>query len=195
MTRARRWKRRPKTWIIGKPPEKGGDEDEYSVYVQRPMSYMARLRFFSLVSRTIAEAMKAGAQLELPGEGGIRQRVAAMRESDLTDASNFVQLAFQLIAYAPDFMVDCYLIWLDVPMKDRGWFRLVANQPYDPERGLYGISDDDNMEMVEIFIDQNYETIREFFTGKLPALYRRALKQENKKASADRASSSVPSKR
>ena len=30
-----------KSWVIGKPPEHGGKETEYSVYTQLPLGYMA----------------------------------------------------------------------------------------------------------------------------------------------------------
>jgi hypothetical protein len=37
-------------WVIGKPPGEGGKESEYSVYVQQPLGWMARSRFFSIMS-------------------------------------------------------------------------------------------------------------------------------------------------
>ena len=84
----------------------------------------------------------------------------------------------QEIGYAPDFLVECYAIWLDVPMQERGWFRRVLNQSYDPDRNRWGITDEQGIEMVEVFIDQNYRDIREFFSGKLPALARRVQARE-----------------
>lgn len=176
----------PRVWIIGKPPEKGGEEDEWSRYVQSPLGYMARMRFFALVSGTVAKAMKEGGGISLSGadfltagdSGSLRDRAEQLRSEDFSDAGSFMALALQLMSEAPDFLIDCYAIWLDVPTIERNWFKRVLNQSYDPERNRWGITDDQGFEMVEVFIDQNYKDIREFFSGKLPALAKRVQARE-----------------
>lgn len=177
-------KAEPHVWIIGKPPEKGGEPDEWSRYVQRPLGYMARMRFFALVSGTVAKAMKEGGGVSLGGadflstDGSLRDRAEQLTSSDFEDAGSFMALALQLIGYAPDFLIECYAIWLDVPPQERNWFRRVLNQSYDPDHNRWGITDEQGLEMVEVFIDQNYKDIREFFSGKLPALARRVQERE-----------------
>ena len=178
-------KAEPRVWIIGKPPDKGGEEDEWSRYVQRPLGYMARMRFFALVSGTVGKAMKEGGGISISGAdflsagvGDLRERAESLRSEDFEDAGSFMALAMQLIGYAPDFLIECYAIWLEVPMHERTWFRRVLNQSYDPERNRWGITDEQGLEMIEVFIDQNYKDIREFFSGKLPALARRVQARE-----------------
>jgi hypothetical protein len=178
-------KAEPRMWIIGKPPEKGGEEDEWSRYIQRPLGYMSRMRFFALVSGTVAKAMKEGGGISIGGAdflgtdaGSLRDRAESLRSEDFEDAGSFMALALQLIGTVPDFLIECYAIWLDVPMQERNWFRRVLNQSCDPEHNRWGITDDQGLEMVEIFIDQNYKDIREFFSGKLPALAKRVQARE-----------------
>lgn len=190
----------PKRWVIGKPPEAGGKEDEFSIYVQKPLGYMSRMRFFSLVSSTVANAIKAGGSIDLgfgsqdllAGSGSIRQRAAALSETSFSDTSSFMALAMQLIAYSPDFLLECYCLWLDVPPAERIWAKMVMEQPRDPNRNKWGLTDDEGLEMIEIFIDQNYEDIRGFFGEKLPRLVNRVRQRETERQ--DRASTSVPSK-
>lgn len=189
----------PHRWVIGKPPENGGTEDEFSIYYQRPLGYMARMRFFALVSNTIADAIKSGGSINFGGSdifgqsgGSIRQRAAQLSTEDFADAASFMALAMQLISYAPEFLMDCYIIWLDVPPAERQWAKLVMEQSRDPERNKWGLTEDDGLEMIEIFIDQNYDDIRDFFGVKLPRLVQRV--REREQARKARESESAQSK-
>lgn len=173
----------PKIWVIGKPPEKGGTDEEFSVYTQKPLGYMARMRFFSLVSKTIGTAIRSGGSIDMGGDflntvDDIRKKGRNLDESDFADAGAFLGLAMQLISYSPDFLLECYCLWLDVPMTEKIWAKMVMEQPSDPDRNKWGLTDEMGLEMVEIFIDQNYEDIRRFFVEKLPALARRVKQLE-----------------
>lgn len=190
-----------RTWIIGKPPKEGGKEDQYSEYIQKPLGYMPRQRFFGLVFKTVSESIKAGGVLDLGmddvfggGAGSIRQRFQQLTAQDFTDAGSFVALAAQLAANTPDFLLDCYCIWLDVPAQERAWAKATMNQPYDPEREKWGLTEEQGFEMIEIFIDQNYEDIRAFFVERLPRLVTRIRSRERDRKSKVRESESVPSK-
>jgi len=180
-----------KRWIIGKPPDQGGKETEYSVYTQQMLGYMARNRLFSLIGRTFSAAIKAtggsvGGMEDIFGQGGgtIIERGRRLGARDWQDASQFFTLAMELVGYAPDFLSDFYAIVLEVPIGERGWFREGIEQPYRPDDDRWGMSEDMGVEIVEIFIDQNYEDIRRFFTERLPKIGKRAAQreQEHKKA-------------
>lgn len=167
----------PRTWRLGKPPENGGDSDTYSDYVQRKMPYVTRLRFFALVSKTIAEALKAGAVLDL-GDGTMRERVTALTQQDITDASSFMTLAFQLISYSPEFLTECYMLWLDIPREERRWARGLLSSDWEPETDKWGLREEMSEGMIETFIDQNYEDLRRFLLETLPRLFNRAQARE-----------------
>jgi hypothetical protein len=180
-----------KRWVVGKPPDQGGKETEYSVYTQLPLGYMARNRMFSLIGRTMSAAIKAtggsvGGMEDVFGSGGgtLIERGRRLGARDFQDASQFFTLAMELVGYAPDFLSDFYAIALEVPIGERGWFREVIEQPYRPNDDRWGLSEDAGVEMIEVFIDQNYEDIRRFFIEKLPRIGRRATQreQDHKKA-------------
>jgi hypothetical protein len=177
---------------IGKPPEEGGKNTEWSVYTQLPLGYMARNRMFSLIGRTMSAAIKStggsvGGMEDVFGAGGgtLVERGRRLSSRDFQDASQFFTLAMELIGYAPDFLSDFYAIALDVPVGgERNWFRDVIEQPYRPSDDRWGMSEDMGIEIIEIFIDQNYEDIRRFFTERLPRIAKRASQreQDHKKA-------------
>lgn len=183
-----------KRWVIGKPPEQGGKSTEYSVYTQMPLGYMARNRMFSLIGRTMSAAIKStggsvGGMEDVFGAGGgtLIERGRRLGSRDFQDASQFFSLAMELVGYAPDFLDDFYCIALEVPIGERGWFREVIEQPHRPDDDKWGLAEDDGLEMIEIFIDQNYEDIRRFFTERLPRIGRRAAQreQEHKKSNSN----------
>jgi hypothetical protein len=174
-----------KRWIVGKGPEQGGKETEYSVYTQLPLGYMARNRFYSLIGRTMSAAIKAtggsvGGMDDVfgPGGGTLIERGRRLSRRDFQDASQFFTLAMELIGYAPDFLSEAYAIMLEVPIGERGWFRDVIEQPWRPDDDKWGMSEDMGMEIIEVFIDQNYEDIRRFFTERLPKIAQRASQRE-----------------
>lgn len=175
----------PRTWVIGKPPEHGGKESTYSVYVQDRLGYMPRMRFFALVSKTIVQSMKSSNSLDIPGldmrDGlSMRERADLISAGSFESAGDFFKLALELVSQSPDFLLQCYCLWLNVPRKEVSWAMQVMEQPWDPDRDHWGLKDEDGLEMVEIFIDQNYEDIRRFFGEELPKVMKRAQAAEKK---------------
>lgn len=152
-------KAEPRTWKLGK----GEHEREY---VQRPLSFFAKMNFFALVGEVIDKAVS--------GDDGIR--VSSLFDSpmggdgmslaDFRDADMFIQGAGKLLSYAPDLLEKSYCIWLDVPDHERPL--AIALMSQSVEDG--GLSDDDGIEMIEVFIDQNWESIEDFFRNKIASL-------------------------
>ena len=175
-----------KRWIIGKPPEEGGKDTQFSVYTQQPLGFMARNRLYALIGRTMAEAIKTtggsvGGMEDVFGassSGTIIERTQRLGKRDLADASQFFTMAMELVSYVPDFLSEFYAIVLDVPYGERTWFKQLIEQPYRPYDDKWGLDEDAGIEMVEIFIDQNYEDIRRFFTERLPKIAQRASQRE-----------------
>jgi hypothetical protein len=177
---------KPKRWMIGKTPEEGGNEKQYSVYVQDKLPWMPRQQFFSLVARTFSQAIKAsggnvGGMGDIFGDdggGSLMERGRRLTQRDLTDASQFMTLAFELIGYSADFLIDCYVILLDVPRTEREWARMRFSEPWDPGKEKYGLRDEQHEEIIQTFIDQNYEEIRRFFVVTMPTMGRRIALHE-----------------
>lgn len=189
----------PVRWMIGKKPENGGTEKQWSVYVQDKLPYIDRMKFFSLVSRTFAEAIKqsggaVGGMGDIFGDeegGSLIERGRRLTQRDLTDASQFMALAFELVGYVDTFLIDCYVIMLNVPRAERQWARNRFNETWDPDNEKWGLTDEEHERILEIFIDQNYEEIRSFFVVTLPNMGRRIALHEK---SRDRESKSDQSK-
>lgn len=175
-------------YTIGKPAEKGGQKNEFSIYVQQPLGYVATLRFYGLIGKTIAEAVKAGGVVDL-GEaftntnGNIQDRAKQIMEQSFNDAGSFAALLFQLVAYSPDFILEFYLLALDVPPAERRWAKAVMEQPWRPDQNKWGLQRQQGQEIIERFIDQNYDEIRDFFGDLFRGVLNRVRKNEKRRKS------------
>lgn len=141
-------------------------------YTQKPLTYFGKMEFMSLVGKTLDEAMK--------GEDGLRlntlldtANVTELNSGDFEDLDSFLALVSKVAAYAPDFLRDCYLIWLAVPKGQRVWAR----------EALDNLEDEEGIQIIERFIDQNWEALESFFVVQIRRLIKRVAghrKQDSK---------------
>lgn len=155
-------KSEPRVWQIG--PRQ---------YVQKELSFLQKMQWFALVGDVMDKAlsgpngMSLNSLFESPARGG------TMTLADFRDADMFVQAIGKLVAVAPKFLVDSYCIWLNVPDYEKD---LVAEQmAQSPAEG--GLSDEQGIEIIEVFIDQNYAALDRFFRELVARLQRRVQNQ------------------
>lgn len=171
-------KAEPKSWTL-KQIGKDGELVESRVYVQRPLSFFGKMQWFSLVGEVIDksisgdEGLRLSSLFDMPGRGG------ELRASDFREADTFVQGVGKILVHAPDFLEKSYCIWLGVPDFEQDWAKAIMNEPAD--RG--GLSDDDGLEIVEVFIDQNWESLEAFFREKIASLRARIQSHQTEEKS------------
>lgn len=145
----------PREWTLG--------HGEVSrTYVQKPLGLMSKLRFFSLLGETIRKVTIVG------GEGTLTdiiqgqqlgQRGRDLLSGDMADAESFLTLASSFVIYVPDFLEEAYCIILKVPLEQRPWAKLMMDA--DPDEG--GLSDEDGFAIINTFVAQNWDALRDFF--------------------------------
>lgn len=170
-------KAEPKQWTIGK-------DDISRQYVQKPLSFIGKMQWFSLVGEVLDKAM--GGQNAL----SINSLMSApsgqpdqLTMQDFRNADTFIHAVGKLLVYAPDFLTKSYCIWLSVPEYERELAKQIMELP--PEEG--GLTDDQGLEIIEVFIDQNYEALDTFFREKLADLQKR-IQARRKEVEASRQS-------
>lgn len=155
----------PHVWTIGPP-------DTERTFVQKPLSFIGKMQWFSLVGNVLDKALSGPQGMSLASLFSAPNRAGQLRAQDFRDADTFVQAISKLVAAAPEFLVDSYMIWLNVPDYDRGTVRELMNLPADEG----GLSDDQGMQIIETFLDQNYDALASFFGERLQALQNRVAK-------------------
>jgi hypothetical protein len=122
-----------------------------------------------LVGRTLDEAMSGEDGLTVNSIFGsdTPTTVGELSATDFGDLDSFLALAAKVANYAPEFLRDCYIIWLDVPKRERPWAR----------EALENLDDDEGINIIEVFIDQNWKAIERFFTERIRDLANRVANQ------------------
>lgn len=187
-----------KVWIFGKPAEQGGEEDEWLQVIQRPLSVLNSMTFFGMMADTIVASLDSGVS-ELDQLLGRVQSVGAKLDmSMLDDPGQFFLIILRLMRQAPDFIVNAFIMWLEVKPGDEMWFRQIIRQRHNPEEEEWGPTQEMIGEIIEVFLEQNYEETRRFFTETLQKVVAKArLLEEQRKVKAElvRGSDSAPLKR
>lgn len=149
-------------WTIGK--------GEYErKYVQRPLSFIQKMQWFALVGEVLDKAMGGENALTVSNLLSGPQVRGGLSVNDFRDADTFVHAIGKLLVYAPDFLQRSYAIWLGVPDFEQEIAAQIMALP--PEEG--GLTDEQGLEIVEVFIDQNYEALDRFFRERLGQLQKR----------------------
>jgi len=133
--------------------EKG--ERQELTYYQRPLSYFGKLDFFAVLGRAVDQAMSEGlsfGSLTSSLGGGVQ-------------IEDFVQAVGKIASYAPDLLKEIYCIALQVPREERAFVQLLMVRP-----GEDGMSDKDGAEIMETFIDQNAQALKDFFDQQVKPL-------------------------
>lgn len=150
-------------------------------YVQRPLSYFGKLDFLKLISGTVRDLMNGpdgvsvGQLMDMIGGADTIQRLADP-ERDKEEATIIAQSFTRLGLEAPELVLDAYMIFLAVPRDEREQVREIMQRPVE----LGGLTDEDGIEILEIFVDQNVEVVRDFF-ARLAKLGRRAGQRLNER--------------
>jgi hypothetical protein len=155
-------KAEPRTWSFG-------PENMQRTYIQKPMSFIGRIQWFALVGEVLDKAMSGPNGMSVNNLFSAPQPGRQLTMEDFRDADTFIQAVGKLMAVAPDFLVKSYCIWLNVPDYDREIVAGLMKLPEDEG----GLTQEQGIEIIEVFIDQNYEALRRFFREDLPSLQRR----------------------
>ncbi len=148
-------------------------DGKQKAFIQRPLSFMAKIEFFALIGDTVEQAMEADANLSLEAAMGGFTGGALGTAGGSDDANSMTRLIAKLVRYSPAFLNECFLIWLHVPIDDRQWAMEAMRQAQDEG----GLKDEEGFEILETFIDQNAEALENFFAERFGSLAKRAQKR------------------
>ena len=140
--------------------------DREVTYIQKPLSFFGKLRLFSVLGEAVDLAMSKEGTVSVSSLTGVKTRGPQITAGDVADADEFFKVLARLAIYAPDVFADFYCVVLDVPTSEQEWAKLAMAQHKDDG----GLSDDDGIEIIETFIDQNGKVMRDFYEERLKPL-------------------------
>jgi len=148
------------------------------IYVQAPLSFIGKMRLSTILGRAIRRAMESGggpalASLFGSSEEEITKAVkdgdTPISAKDLGDAATFLEAVGVLMEYVPDILLDVYVLALNVPPGEQEW----AKETMALRADEGGLSDSDGMEILQTFVDQNWEALKSFFEEQILPLVQR----------------------
>lgn len=129
-----------------------GDKKEF---IQQELGYMAKLRFFRLVSGTLRiAAERDGNSVSDTVSGVIEGNELSV---DSFGGSGFLETILYLVELSPDFMENLYVLSLNVKPKDDKWVR----------EAFETLNEDEGLDILELFVEQNGKSIKNFFVKRL----------------------------
>lgn len=142
-------------------------------YIQKPLSYLAFGEFTGLLGRKLEEAMEGPSGISvdrlMPNSEGqlplsfVEGKLSIVK-SDFAGIDPFIQGFARLVSFVPDLLGEAQCIWLRVPRQERPLLIDIWSRPVDEG----GMSMDEGEEMMDLFIEQNYDELEDF----LPRLLR-----------------------
>ncbi len=144
-----------------------GAGDYHRVYLQKPLSFIGKMKWLALVGGVLDKSMQGNGGLTVSSLLETPQGTSLTPDA-FRNADTFVQAISKLVMYSPDFMLDSWQIWLNVPSHEEELFKQVVSLPESEG----GIGDNMAEQILLTFVAQNGEALRSFFSDRLPRLQR-----------------------
>lgn len=164
------------------------------VYVQKPLSYQAMMEFTGLVGRQLDRVMQGAGGLSIDSllggmsaDGSLPIAIDNGRiviqedQASRISPDSILSIAVKIAILAPDILPEAQCIWLRVPRTERAIIMDIWSRPVDEG----GLSVNDGNEMMELFVEQNWEELEAFFVrrwAKLRSTVERARKRASLRA-------------
>ena len=137
--------------------------DGHLTYTQRPLSFFGKIELFSILGTAVEGALSGGGV----SVADLIDDVPTGDASNFKEADSFVKSIAKLVQYVPDLLKDLYVIALGVPREEREYVKSVMELP--ETQG--GLTDDQGIQILEVFIAQNWDVLLDFFKSKLLPLF------------------------
>jgi len=123
-------------------------------YVQTPLTFFRKVELFSVLADAIDKALSEGALIsefldEIPDSS-----------VELKEADVFIKAIVKVVKYSPELLSDIFAISLNVSQSLRKEFK----------HDLENIDDDQAMDILNHFIDQNWDAMMDFFSKQVNPL-------------------------
>ncbi len=130
-------------------------------FVQKPLGFMGKIKLFSVLSKTISKVLDEGVSLDqlldTPESGSL-----PLSGDASLDAEVFIKTITKVLKHAPEMLGDVFCVILNVPS---------SQQEYVTQRLNEDLTDEQGFAILNTFVDQNWEILFDFFTGKTLPLW------------------------
>lgn len=161
------------------------EKDTDFTFEQRPLTFFGKMDFFSVMGRALDMAMSGPDGISISDIMDMPETATELREADV-----FIRGVAKLASYSPEIIGDIFCVALAVPRGQRVFIKGLMELP--EEAG--GVSDEVGMDILETFVDQNWDVLVSFFTERVAQLGKKIQKKMPEKAEETPATESASSK-
>ena len=133
--------------------------DRETVLYQKPLSFFRKIEFFSVLGEAIEKALAEGTTiseiLDVP-----ESAPGTLTTGDLKEADMFVKAIARVVRFVPDLLEDVYCISLNVRRGEREEVKELLRE----------MDDEQGMEILNNFVDQNWDAMMDFFSKQMSQL-------------------------
>jgi hypothetical protein len=141
----------------------GEDGPDPLTFTQKPLGFMGKIKLFSVLSGTLNKVMEKDVSitdlLDGPTSDSTPLSGDAGKEADI-----FIKTITQVVEHAPEALGDIFCVILNVPSNQQEY----TKQRFDEE-----LTDEQAFAVLNTFVDQNWEILYDFFTGKGMSLFKK----------------------
>lgn len=144
-----------------------GEGDQALYFTQKPLSFFGKIEFFSVVGKAVEKVLSEGGTLseilDVPDYDKGAPLATSMSEADV-----FIKAFSKLVQHAPEILLDLYCVVLAVPRGQREYVSLRLEQDLDDETGT---------QIMDTFVEQNWEVLTNFFKERILPLANKIQKK------------------
>ena len=149
-----------------------------NTYIQSPLTFFRKIELFSVLADAIDKALAEGAIIsefldEIPGS-----------TSDLKEADVFVKAIVKIVRFAPDILSDIFCISLNIKKYERG----------EVKELLQEIEDEQAMDILNHFVDQNWDAMMDFFSKQMSPLVAKVSEKVQSRSTSSKPSKASPAR-
>jgi hypothetical protein len=143
-----------------------GTGDDELIFTQKPLSFFGKIEFFSVMGKAIERVLSEGGSISEIFDSPDDILSSSTKEADL-----FIKSIAKVVQYAPETLLDIYCVVLAVPRGDRDYVKT---------RLVDELTDELGFDILDTFVDQNWEILTSFFTEKGLPLFKKITKKLQK---------------
>ena len=132
------------------------------IFIQKPLTFFGKIEFFSIAGKAVESILKDG--------GSVYDMLGSVEDGSALDVTGggetdaFIRGIALIVQHVPEILPELYCVILNVSRGEREYVKLRLEEDLQDAQGF---------EILETFVEQNWDILTNFFTqGILPLVQR-----------------------
>lgn len=141
-----------------------GTGENTLILTQKPLTFFGKIEFFSVAGKAVEKILSEGNTVSDLLDSGVGELGEMPLNEGAEGVDSFVKAIASIVKYVPEVLGDLYCVILNIPRAQREEIKARLETELDDEQGF---------EILETFVDQNWEVLTNFFKEGILPLYQK----------------------